>query len=361
MRVPDALIPLLDEGVIHDVIRPLMSGKEADVYLVEVDGEVCVAKTYKEASRRSFKHRADYTEGRKVRNSRSQRAMAKRSRFGRAQVEEAWRNAEVDILYRLAEADVRVPRPYAFVEGVLVMELVQGWDGGPAPRLVDATFTEDEAWDLFHQLLVEVVKMLCAGVVHGDLSDFNVLLAHDGPVIIDFPQAVDPAHNRNAERLLVRDVKNLSSFLGRYTKRLRGKRYGDEMWALYTAGQLTPETRLTGRAPKVTKKVDALSLLEEIEAIEAESRRRREELGLDPRRPARRPPPQKKARKVEPAPPEPQATEKKKKRRRRRKKPKADVARKPPEPLVTRKPRAARKAKPDFETTDDLDAFLSEG
>ena len=156
MRVPDCLIPLLDEGVIHDVIRPLMSGKEADVYLVSVDDQVMVAKTYKEAEHRSFKHRSAYTEGRKVRNSRSARAMAKKSKFGRDQVESEWRTKEVDIIYRLAEANVRVPRPHAFVEGVLVMELIQDENYEPAPRLVDVTFTEDEAWALFHELLDEV-------------------------------------------------------------------------------------------------------------------------------------------------------------------------------------------------------------
>ncbi|MCA9568808.1 MAG: hypothetical protein KC656_13240, partial [Myxococcales bacterium] len=155
MRVPEALLPLLDGGVIHDVIRPLMSGKEADVFLVEVEGDVMVAKTYKEADNRSFKHRADYTEGRRVKNSRSQRAMAKRSRFGKEEIEAAWRSAEVDVIYRLSSAGVRVPQPYAFVDGVLVMELIRGWDGGPAPRLVDARLTEQEAWDLFHMLLQE--------------------------------------------------------------------------------------------------------------------------------------------------------------------------------------------------------------
>ncbi len=291
MRVPDALLPLLDAGVIHDVIRPLMSGKEADVYLVDVDGETMVAKTYKEAHRRSFKHRADYIEGRKVKNSRSRRAMAKRSRFGRAQIEAAWRATEVDVIFKLADAGVRVPRPHAFVDGVLVMELIRGADGGPAPRLVDHTFRPAEAWSLFQVLIGEVVKMLCAGVVHGDLSDFNVLLAHDGPVIIDFPQAVDPAHNRNARRLLIRDVKNLSFFLGRYTRKLRGKRFGDEIWALYEAGELRPDTPLTGKPPaRSTPKNEApLSLLEELEAIAAENRRKRQELGLKPRRPARTP------------------------------------------------------------------------
>jgi RIO kinase 1 len=356
MRVPDTLLPLLDAGIIQDVIRPLMSGKEADVYLVEVDGEVQVAKTYKDAAHRSFKHRAEYTEGRKVKNSRSQRAMAKRSRFGRAQIEDAWRTTEVDIIFRLADAGVRVPQPIAFVEGVLVMQLVQGHDYEPAPRLVDADFTEDEAWACFHDVLQEVVKMLCAGVVHGDLSDFNVLLAWDGPVIIDFPQAVDAAQNRNAKKLLVRDVRNLTSFLGRYTKRLRKTNYGEEMWALYEAGDLRPDTKLTGRYRASTHQADTTSLLAEIEALEAETRRKREALGLKPRRPARAPVV---ARET---PPAAQEERPKKKRRRRRKKPTDG-----PPPAAAGSERRSRPKKPrqpdplpDFEATDDLDAFLSD-
>ncbi|MEZ4322938.1 MAG: PA4780 family RIO1-like protein kinase [Myxococcota bacterium] len=289
MRVPEALIPLLDQGVVQDVLRPLMSGKEADVFLVVAEDELRVAKIYKEAANRSFKHRAEYTEGRKVRNSRQQRAMTKRSRYGREQIEAAWRNAEVDVIYRLTAAGVRVPEPFAFVEGVLVMELVQDAYGEPAPRLVDATFSEDEAWDLFHILLREVVKMLCAGIVHGDLSDFNVLLSADGPVIIDFPQAVDAAHNRNARKLLIRDVDNLTRFLARHTPALRSKNYGEEMWVLYESGELTPDTRLTGRRPKTGGPTDTSSLLREIEAMQEESRRKREALGLPPRRPARTP------------------------------------------------------------------------
>jgi RIO kinase 1 len=288
MRVPPPLQPLLDQGVIDDVVRPLMSGKEAEVYLVVSEGYLCVAKIYKEANNRSFKHRVAYTEGRKVRNSRQQRAMEKGTRYGKEQIEDAWRSAEVDAIYRLRDADVRVPEPYTFVDGVLVMELIQGEDGEPAPRLVDAKFTEDEAWDVFHLLLREVVKMLCAGVVHGDLSDFNVLLAHDGPVIIDFPQAIDPANNQSARKLLVRDVNNLASFLARHTDRLKKKKYGEEMWALYESGKLTPESELTGRFND-GRKADTNALLAEIEAVEREARKRREALGLDPMRPARKP------------------------------------------------------------------------
>jgi len=341
VRVPEALIPLLDQGVISEVVRPLMSGKEADVFLVVSEGERCVAKIYKEADKRSFKHRSEYTEGRRVRNSRQQRAMNKRSKYGRREVEAAWRAAEVDIIYRLAAAGVRVPEPYAFVEGVLVMELIAGPDGEPAPRLVDAELYEDEAWDLFHRVLREVVRMLCAGVVHGDLSDFNVLLDEHGPVVIDFPQSVDPAHNRNARKLLIRDVDNLTQFLARHSPKLKKKRYGEEIWALYEAGELTPDTPLTGRKPKPKAKADMGSLMAEIEAMQEESRRRREALGLPPRRPARVPKPA--------LTPEPEPAAPKKKRRRRKKKSSASAPR----------PRRAALAEPEsFESALDLDAFL---
>jgi RIO kinase 1 len=288
MRTPERLKSLMDQGVIDEVVRPLMSGKEASVYLVVSDGQQRVAKVYKEANHRSFKHRADYTEGRKHRNTRSQRAMSKRSRFGRAEVEAAWRSAEVDAIYRLRAAGVRVPEPFAFVDGVLVMELVADSLGQPAPRLVDVDFSPEEAHELFQRLIREVVRMLCAGLVHGDLSDFNVLLAEEGPIIIDFPQAVDPSHNRNARKLLVRDVQNLTSFLARYASDLKETKYGEEMWALYENNALFPDTELTGTFKASQKKADTLSLLQEIEELEQEARQRREALGL-PTRPARKP------------------------------------------------------------------------
>ncbi len=297
MRVPERLEPLVDQGVIDEVIRPLMSGKEAAVYLVMSEGEQRVAKVYKEAAHRSFKQRTEYVEGRKTRNSRDQRAIQKKSGFGQERIEAAWRSAEVDYIYRLREAGVRVPEPHAYVDGVLVMELVKDEHGEPAPRLVDFTFTPEQARETFDVLLREVVKMLCAGVVHGDLSDFNVLIGPNGPVIIDLPQAVDPAHNNNARKLLIRDVKNLTSFLARYDDSLKGTRFGDEMWALYEKNELTPQTKLTGRFKGSERKADTSSLLMEIEAAEREARKRREALGLPPPRPAR---------KVPPTPPAPQ-------------------------------------------------------
>jgi len=289
MRVPKRLESLLHQGVIEDVLRPLMSGKEAEVYLVLADGEERVAKVYKNAQFRSFQHRAEYTEGRRVRNSRKQRAMNKGSRYGRARTEDAWYEAEVDAIQRLRAAGVRVPTPYAFIEGVLVMELVKDASGQPAPRLVDTHFSPDEAREVFHVLLHEVVKMLCAGIIHADLSDFNVLMASDGPVIIDFPQAVDPAKNRSARKLLVRDVKNLTGFLGRFEPKLRGTAYGPEIWGLYERSELEPDTQLTGRFESRSQEADVNSLLEEILALEQEARERREALGLPPPRRARRP------------------------------------------------------------------------
>lgn len=289
MRIPERLEPLVEQGVIDDVLRPLMSGKEAQVYLVEAHGEIRVAKVFKEVNNRSFKHRADYVEGRKVRDTRSMRAMAKGSRFGRKQVEETWRNAEVDAIYKLREAGVSVPEPFDFVDGVLVMELVKDHRGEPAPRLVDLDLAEDEALPLFDNLLRQTVWMLCAGVVHGDLSDFNILLGDRGPVIIDLPQAVDPAHNRNARKLLIRDVDNLVSFFARWAPRLKKKRYGQEMWDLYERGELQRETKLTGKARQKGDASDLGGLLAEIAAVEAEAMKRREALGLGPPRAARTP------------------------------------------------------------------------
>ncbi len=289
MRVPESLEPLLDYGVIQEVLRPLMSGKEAEVFLVVADGEERVAKVYKDAQQRSFQHRAAYTEGRRVRGSREQRAMARGSRHGRAKTEEAWRSAEVDAIRLLRAANVRVPEPFVFAEGVLVMELVRDAAGAPAPRMVDLSFTAQEATELFHVLLREVVKMLCAGVVHADLSDFNVLISADGPVIIDFPQAVDPARNQSAQKLLIRDVKNLTSFLGRFAPALLRTQYGPEMWDLYERSELTPDAELTGKFTPKKETTEVSGLLAEILEIEREARERREALGLPPPRPARRP------------------------------------------------------------------------
>ncbi len=267
MKTPQRLEPLLEDGLIDDVVRQLMSGKEATVYVVRCGDDVRCAKVYKEANKRSFRQSVDYTEGRKVKNSRQGRAMAKGSKFGRESQEAAWQSAEVDALYRLANAGVRVPEPYNFYEGVLLMELVVDGNGNAAPRLNDITFSAEEA-RIHHQTLVkEVVRMLCAGIVHGDLSEFNILMSADGPVIIDLPQAVDAAGNNNARDMLERDVRNLSDYFGRFAPELLTTEYGKEIWALYAHGDLTLETQLTGRFRQTNKPVDLKSVMREIDDI----------------------------------------------------------------------------------------------
>ncbi len=280
MRIPESLVSLADQGIVQEVVRPLMSGKEAEVFLVVSGGELRVAKVYKEAQNRSFKNRAEYTEGRKVRNSRDQRAIEKRSRHGRAQDEAAWRSTEVDMIYRLRDAGVRVPTPHHFVDGVLIMELVVDADGNPAPRLGEVSLALDEATTIFDQLLGEVVRMLCAGVVHGDLSDFNVLMGATGPVVIDFPQAVDASSNQNARTLLIRDVGNLQRFLARYPGARAARPHAEEMWELYAQSLLTPETKLRGEYRASKKRADTAAVLELIGDADHDERRRRQAMGL---------------------------------------------------------------------------------
>ena len=270
MKPPRRLRSLIEEGLIDGVVRQLMSGKEAMVYVVRCGDETCCAKVYKEATHRSFRQAVDYTENRKVKNTRQARAMAKGTRFGRQAQESAWQSAEVDALYRLAAAGVRVPRPLNFHDGVLLMELMTDADGDAAPRLNDVAFTPDQARAHHATLMGEIVRMLCAGVIHGDLSEFNVLLAADGPVIIDLPQAVDAAGNNHAQRMLLRDVANLSGFFGRFAPELLHSQFGPELWALYESGVLQPETRLTGRFEIRTKAVDMGSVLREIDDALAE-------------------------------------------------------------------------------------------
>lgn len=267
MKTPKRLEPLLEDGLIDDVVRQLMSGKEATVYVVRCGDEVRCAKVYKEANKRSFRQSVDYTEGRKVKNSRQGRAMAKGSKFGRESQEAAWQSAEVDALYRLADAGVRVPVPYNFYEGVLLMELVTDANGNAAPRLNDVTFSAEEARIHHRTLIKEVVRMLCAGIVHGDLSEFNILMSADGPVIIDLPQAIDAASNNQASSMLERDVRNLSDYFGRFAPELLNTQYGKEIWALYAHGDLTVETELTGRFKQSNKAVDLKSVMREIDDI----------------------------------------------------------------------------------------------
>ena len=275
MKPPSRLQTLIEEGLIDSVVRQLMSGKEAMVFVVRSGDDTLCAKVYKEATQRSFRQAVDYTENRKVKNSRQARAMAKGTRFGRQAQEAAWQSAEVDALYRLADAGVRVPRPINFFEGVLLMELVTDANGDSAPRLNDVDFTPDDARTHHATLLVEVVRMLCAGVVHGDLSEFNILLGADGPVIIDLPQAVDAAGNNHAQRMLLRDVDNLRVFFGRYCPELLKTNFGPEIWDLYVRGLLTPETELTGHFERKTGAVDVSAVIREIDDAQAEEQARR--------------------------------------------------------------------------------------
>ena len=276
MKTPARLQSLLDEGFIDSVSRQLMSGKEAMVFVVQCGEETRCAKVYKEANARSFRQAVDYTENRKVKNTRQARAMAKGTKFGRESTEAAWQSAEVEALYRLAAAGVRVPRPYNFHDGVLLMELVVDAEGAAAPRLNDVLFSAEEARRHHATLLKEVVRMLVvAGVVHGDLSEFNVLLAADGPVIIDLPQAVDAAGNNHAQRMLLRDVNNLRDFFGGFAADLLATDHAREIWSLFERGMLTVETPLTGRFEAPTRTVDVGGVLREVDDARAEEAARR--------------------------------------------------------------------------------------
>jgi RIO kinase 1 len=265
MKIPKRLEPLLEDGLIDGVVRQLMSGKEAMVFVVRCGDDIRCAKVYKEANKRSFRQAVDYTENRKTKNSRQARAMAKGSKFGREMQEAAWQSAEVDALYRLAAVGVRVPRPYNFHEGVLLMELVADADGNAAPRLNDMSFSEDEALAHHRALIGEVVRMLCAGIVHGDLSEFNILVSADGPVIIDLPQAVDAAGNNHAQAMLARDVNNLRTYFGQFAPVLLATQYAEEIWVLYEHGKLNPDVELTGRFEDEKPPVDLEGVMREIE------------------------------------------------------------------------------------------------
>lgn len=247
MKTPASLLMLIDEGVIDEVLRPLKSGKEASVYVVRAGDDVRCAKVYKDMAQRSFQKRAQYQEGRKSRGSREARAVASGSRYGRKQQEAEWKNAEVDALYQLREAGVRVPEPYGFFHGVLVMELVTDAEGFSAPRLGEVELTPEQAREYHAVLVRQVVRMLCCGLIHGDLSAYNVLVGPDGPVVIDFPQVVSAGGNNAARTMLLRDVNNLTATLGRWAPELLDTWYGEEMWVLFEAGTLLPDTPLTGQ------------------------------------------------------------------------------------------------------------------
>ncbi|MES2104429.1 MAG: PA4780 family RIO1-like protein kinase [Pseudomonadota bacterium] len=282
MKTPKRIQPLVDEGLVDEVLRQLMSGKEATVYVVRCGEEIRCAKVYKEASQRSFKQAISYQEGRKVKNSRQARAMEKGTRYGRKMQEEVWQNAEVDALYKLAAAGVRVPRPYICFEGVLLMDLVTDAGGNAAPRLNDVELSEALALDYHAQLLRQVVLMLCAGVIHGDLSEYNILVDEQGPVIIDLPQAVDAASNTSAELMLERDVANLAGYFGQFAPQLANSQYGKEIWKLYVAGLLQPDSVLTGRVKADLRPADVGAVLREMEIArrEAEDERPRFQHGI---------------------------------------------------------------------------------
>lgn len=278
MRFPKRIQPLIDDGLVDEVLRQLMSGKEATVYVVRCGQEIRCAKIYKEAYKRSFKKAAQYQEGRKQRNSRRARAMEKGSRFGRDQQEESWQNAEVDALYRLANAGVRVPKAYGCFDGVLLMELITDDEGQVAPRLNDVSMTAELAIEDHAVVMKYVMRMLCAGVVHGDLSEFNVLVDDYGPVIIDLPQAVDAAANNNAFAMLERDVNNMTTYYGQFAPELLGSKYAKEMWALYEDGALHPDVELSGEFEEGTEAADVDTVMQEIKAAFDEEQARLERI-----------------------------------------------------------------------------------
>jgi RIO kinase 1 len=278
MKAPKRLQPLLDDGLIDDVICRLMSGKEADIFIVRCGDERRCAKIYKEASKRNFKNATAYREGRKVRGGRQARAMKKRSTYGRQQQEEIWQNAEVDALSKLARAGIRVPETYGCVDGVLLMELVSDDEGEVAPRLGEVILPEDQALE-DHEVMMHYIKlMLCAGIVHGDLSEFNVLLDSYGPVIIDLPQAVDAAANNNAREMFFRDTNNITRYYAQFAPQLKYTRYAEEMWSLYEEGELDPDTKLTGLYDETNVNADVAGVLEEIMAVKLEEEQRQARL-----------------------------------------------------------------------------------
>ena len=278
MKIPKRLQPLVEDGLIDDVLSRLMSGKEADIFVVRCGEHIRCAKVYKDAAKRSFKKAAQYQEGRKVRGGRQARAMEKRSSYGRQLEEKIWQNAEVDALSALANANVRVPNTFGCVDGVLLMELVTDAAGDVAPRLGEVTMSEQQAME-DHALMMHYIKlMLCAGIVHGDLSEFNVLVDDQGPVIIDLPQAVNAAANNSAQAMFARDVNNMRRYYGEFAPALLHTQYAKEMWALFEEGNLTPNSTLTGEFEDSGDNADVDSVLEEIQAAMEEEQERRERI-----------------------------------------------------------------------------------
>ena len=278
MKIPKRILPLVNDGLVDEVIRPLMSGKEADVFVVRCGSHIRCAKIYKEPEKRGFKQAVLYQEGRKVRNSRRARAMEKGSRFGRKEQEHSWQNTEVDALYKLASAGVRVPKPYGCFDGVLLMELITDSGGLEAPRLNDVSMSPEQAIEDHSIVIQHIVKMLCAGLIHGDLSEFNILVDEDGPVIIDLPQVIDAAANNSAKMFLQRDVNRITDYYSEIAPELRHSCYADEIWALYEAGDLIPDVELTGKFEESNEIVDIDTVMQEIEIVMLEEQERRERL-----------------------------------------------------------------------------------
>lgn len=278
MKIPKRLQPLVEDGLIDEVLSRLMSGKEADIFVVRCGEHIRCAKVYKDAAKRSFKKAAQYQEGRKVRGGRQARAMEKRSSYGRQLEEKIWQNAEVDALSALANANVRVPNTFGCVDGVLLMELVTDAEGDVAPRLGEVTMSEQQAME-DHALMMHYIKlMLCVGIIHGDLSEFNVLVDDQGPVIIDLPQAVNAAANNSAQAMFARDVNNMRRYYGEFAPALLHTQYAKEMWALFEEGNLTPNSTLTGEFEDTSDNADVDSVLEEIQAAREEELERRERI-----------------------------------------------------------------------------------
>lgn len=276
MKTPKGLEPLIEDGVISEVIRSLKSGKEASVYVVQCGPDLRCAKVYKDMGQRSFQARAQYQEGRKVRGSRQARAMRRSTNYGRKEQEAAWKNTEVDALYQLASVGVRVPVPYGFFNGVLVMELVTGVDGGSAPNLGEVELSIEQARDYHRFLISQIVRMLCAGLIHGDLSEYNILVANDGPVIIDLPQVVSASGNNNAQAMLARDINNVTATLGRFAPELLPTRFAEEMWSLYEQGLLRPDSVLSGEFISSEIEADVAGTLLDIEDARDEALRRQQ-------------------------------------------------------------------------------------
>ena len=266
MKIPKLIQPLVDEGLIDEVISQLMSGKEATVYMVQCGTEVRCAKVYKQANQRSFKKAVQYQEGRKSRNTRRNRAMSKGTKYGKSQQEKAWQNAEIDALYALEVANVRVPKPFGYFDGVLLMELITDEEGNVAPRLNDVVMPAEQAVEDHYVIMTYIMRMLRVGIIHGDLSEFNVLVDEYGPVIIDLPQAVDASANNNAKQMLLRDVNNITHYYSQFAPQLKKTQYGQEIWALYENGKLTPETVLQGEFMENNTSADVDTVIEEIKA-----------------------------------------------------------------------------------------------